>query len=103
MGVRGRVVSDPSRIRPSDGGPQLQPLHLLSVLMRPANRILVAVFLATLSLPLVASLGGVEGGDPGAENRELASFPTFDGTWSSAVAYLPALGRWFDDHYAFRA
>ena len=71
--------------------------------MRSTNRILIAVFLGVVSLPLAASLAGVEGADPGAENRELAAFPTLDGTWSSVAGYLPALGRWFDDHYAFRA
>ena len=52
---------------------------------------------------VAANLAGVDGADPGAENRELAAFPRVDGSLAS-VASLPAgLGAWFDDHFGFRS
>ena len=45
----------------------------------------------------------MDGGDREAENRELAAFPHWDGTWSSARAYPDAFTAWFEDHFAFRA
>jgi hypothetical protein len=67
------------------------------------GKLLVALFLIVISLPLAANLAGVDGADPGAENRELAPFPRIDGTWAS-IAALPAnLGLWFDDHFGFRS
>jgi len=41
--------------------------------------LLVVLFLCAISLPLAANIAGVDGGDPGAENRELAAFPSLDG------------------------
>src|SRR5438128_747046 len=67
------------------------------------NRILVASFLAMITLPLAGTLAGVDGGDPEAENRELASFPHWNGTWTSTLDYADAFGRWFEDHFAGRA
>jgi hypothetical protein len=63
----------------------------------------VALFLVVISMPLAVNLAGVDGADPGAENRELAAFPHVDGTWTS-IAGLPAsLGVWFDDHFGLRS
>ena len=56
-----------------------------------------------ISLPLAANLAGVDGADPGAENRELAAFPHVDGTWASIAAFPASLGVWFDDHFGFRS
>jgi alginate O-acetyltransferase complex protein AlgJ len=68
-----------------------------------AHRVLVALFVVVISLPLAANLAGFDGGDPGAENRELAPFPHIDPSWES-MATLPAnLGLWFDDHFGFRS
>jgi alginate O-acetyltransferase complex protein AlgJ len=67
------------------------------------NRALVILFLAVITMPLAANLAGVDGADPDAEKRELAPFPHLDGGWRSAVAYPDAFGRWFEDHFAFRA
>ena len=67
------------------------------------HRTLVILFVATISLPLAGTIAGVDGGDPAAENRELASFPRWNGTWPSAQAYPDAFSRWFDDHFAGRA
>jgi hypothetical protein len=70
---------------------------------RPVQAVLVALFLAVISLPLAANLAGVDGADPGAENRDLAAFPHVDGSWTS-IARLPAnIGLWFDDHFGFRS
>ena len=64
---------------------------------------LVILFLAAISLPLMANLAGFDGADAGAENRELAPFPRVDGSLQS-MADLPAgLGLWFDDHFGFRS
>jgi len=66
------------------------------------NRALIFLFVAIVALPLAGTLAGVDGGDPEAENRELARFPHWDGTWPSAEAYPDALTAWFEDHFAFR-
>lgn len=52
---------------------------------------LVVAFLIIISLPLAANIGGVDGGDPEAENRTLAVF-----RWDHP-------GAWFDDHFGFRS
>jgi alginate O-acetyltransferase complex protein AlgJ len=65
--------------------------------------LLVALFLCAISLPLAANLAGVDGGDPGAENRELAAFPSLDGTRASITAFPASFGLWFDDHFGFRS
>ena len=57
-----------------------------------ANIALVTLFLAVISLPLAANLAGFDGADPGAENRELATFPTIRRSWS-AIARFPATFR----------
>ena len=70
---------------------------------RPANAVLAVVFVLVIWLPLVANLSGVDGFDAVAENREPARFPALDGTWTSLADYPGGLGRWFDDHFGFRA
>jgi hypothetical protein len=70
---------------------------------RPANSVLAVVFVLVIWLPLGANLSGVDGFDPAAENREAARFPALDGTWASLADYPGGLGRWFDDHFGFRA
>jgi alginate O-acetyltransferase complex protein AlgJ len=70
---------------------------------RAGHRLLAALFVIVIALPLVANLAGFDGADPGAENRELAPFPRIDRSWTS-MATLPAnLGLWFDDHFGFRS
>jgi alginate O-acetyltransferase complex protein AlgJ len=54
------------------------------------NRLLTVLFVVVISLPLAANLAGVDGADPGAENRELA-------TWKDGVS------AWFGDHFGFRS
>ena len=67
------------------------------------KRVLVALFLAVIVLPLAANIAGIDGADPGGENRELASFPQTDGTWRSLADYPNGLNAWFDDHFGFRS
>ena len=70
---------------------------------RAANRAIVALFLLVLALPVGVNLAGVDGADAGAENRTLAAFPLFNGSWASATAFPAGLAAWFDDHFGFRA
>ena len=67
------------------------------------KRILVVLFVAAITLPLAANIAGIDGGDPGAENRELATFPRLDRSWTSVVAFPKGLRDWFDDHFGFRS
>jgi alginate O-acetyltransferase complex protein AlgJ len=67
------------------------------------KRLLVALFVAVIVLPLVVNLAGFDGADPGAENRELAPFPRLDGTLTSVAGYPTRLSAWFDDHFGFRS
>jgi len=67
------------------------------------NRFLVLIFIAVISLPLAANLVGMDGADPGAENRELAAFPRLDGSPTSIATYPTRFALWFDDHFGFRS
>ena len=71
--------------------------------VRTGGPLLVALFLCAISLPLAANLSGVDGGDAGAENRELAAVPHLDGTLASIAAFPANFGLWFDDHFGFRS
>src|SRR5437763_16313522 len=63
----------------------------------------VALFVIVTSLPLAVNLAGVDGADPGAENRELAPWPRV-GASPAALAALPTeAAAWFDDHFGFRS
>lgn len=64
---------------------------------------LVLLFLLVIGLPLSANLAGIDGGDRDAENRELATFPRWDGTWKSAVELPDAFTLWFEDHFGLRS
>src|SRR4051812_45577679 len=67
------------------------------------QHLLVVLFVAVISLPLAANLAGVDGADPGAENRELASFPRVDRSAAALSALPSAFSDWFDDHFGFRS
>ncbi len=67
------------------------------------NRALAVVFVVFISLPFAANLAGGDGADPVSENRDMAPFPTWTGTWASAADYPAALSLWFEDHFGFRA
>ena len=64
---------------------------------------LVLLFLLMITTPLALNLAGQDGGDAGAENRELASFPHVDRTAASIASFAPQLGDWFDDHFGLRS
>ena len=70
---------------------------------RLVQGVLVTLFVLVISLPLAANLAGVDGADPGAENRELAPFPRVDGSWTSIAGLSANIGLWFDDHFGFRS
>jgi alginate O-acetyltransferase complex protein AlgJ len=70
---------------------------------RGLHYMLVGLFIAVISLPLAANLAGVDGGDPGAENRELAPLPRLDRSLTSMAALPEAFSNWFDDHFGFRS
>lgn len=77
-----------------------RPVHQFS---GPLNAALSILFVAIICLPLAANLGGRDGADPQAENRELASMPTLDVSLHGLVDYVAGFGRWFEDHFGFRA
>lgn len=68
-----------------------------------ASRLLVVMFLVAISLPLAANLAGFDGADPGAENREPAPLPHFDGSLETIPDVIAGLSAWFDDHFGFRS
>jgi hypothetical protein len=70
---------------------------------RLLNAALVVGFLVVIGLPLAANIVGKDGGDQEAENRDLAKFPTFEGTWDSIVSWPNGLDAWFQDHFGFRS
>ena len=65
--------------------------------------LLVVLFVVVISLPLAANLAGMDGADPGAENRELATFPRVSGSWSAGAAFPGGFSLWFEDHFGFRS
>jgi len=71
--------------------------------LRAANVLLVTLFLAVIWLPLAANLAGLDGADPGAENRELATFPTIGRSWLAIARFPDGVSLWFEDHFGFRA
>ncbi len=70
---------------------------------RTFDRALVALFVIVITLPVAANLAGRDGADPQAEKREMAPFPRLDRSWTSVADFGNGLGRWFDDHFGFRA
>jgi len=67
------------------------------------NLTLTLLFLVAISLPLTANLLGIDGADPGAENRELAAFPRYDGSPASLMKLPEGFAAWFEDHFGFRS
>jgi hypothetical protein len=67
------------------------------------NRLLILTFIVIISLPLAANLAGMDGADPGAENRELAAFPRLDGSMATLGAMPGRFVLWFDDHFGLRS
>src|SRR5262249_17857713 len=68
-----------------------------------SNKLLVALFVSAISLPLAANLAGIDGGDAAAENRALAPFPKLDRSLVTVLDFAPGLSQWFNDHFGFRS
>ena len=66
------------------------------------ERMIVAIFLAALFLPLTGMMLHLDHDDPSGENRTLAAWPQL--SWDPAsLRVLPEqLTRYFEDHFAFR-
>lgn len=70
------------------------------------SKIFVTLLISTLLIPLVGMLFWKT--DETSEKRELASFPVMinheEGAESKGInlQFFPQLGRWFEDHFAFR-
>jgi hypothetical protein len=67
------------------------------------KRLLVALFVTAIALPLATNLAGIDGADPGAENRALARFPHVDGSSASIADFPTSFSLWFDDHFGCRS
>ena len=67
------------------------------------ERALVTLFLATLALPGLATLAGVDAGMTRGENRDLAPPPELAPTWSAIAAVPAGFTSYFQDHFAFRS
>jgi alginate O-acetyltransferase complex protein AlgJ len=67
------------------------------------RNVISVIFVLLIALPLAATVAGVDGADPGAENRAMAPFPASPSGWQSLSTYGADLSRWFDDHFAFRS
>jgi alginate O-acetyltransferase complex protein AlgJ len=65
------------------------------------NKLLIALFVLVISLPLAGNLAGMDGASPNDEN--VATFPELNGSWRSVTGFAEDLASWFDDHFAFRA
>jgi alginate O-acetyltransferase complex protein AlgJ len=73
------------------------------MLTRRADTVLVAIFVAVISLPLLANVAGRDGADAEAENRELAALPHLTASVNAIARYGNDFGHWFEDHFGFRA
>ena len=54
---------------------------------------LTVIFLLMIATPLALNIAGQDGGDAGAENRELAPFPHVDRTAASIASFAPQLAE----------
>ena len=66
------------------------------------SRLLTAVFVVAISVPLVATIAGVGGEGTGEENRAPAPWPGWPRDVAAATAWPEAMTRAFTDHVAFR-
>ena len=66
------------------------------------DRTLIAIFIATLCLPMTGMVLNLDRDAPSGENRTLASWPQFQWDVSSLRALPEQLTRYFEDHFAFR-
>ena len=66
------------------------------------DRTLIAIFIATLWLPITGMVLNLDRDGPSAENRTLAAWPQFRWDAASLRALPEQLTRYFEDHFAFR-
>jgi len=66
------------------------------------ERIIVVIFLAVLSLPLMGMVLNLDRDAPSGENRTLAPWPQLRWDAASLRALPEQLSRYFEDHFAFR-
>jgi hypothetical protein len=66
------------------------------------ERMIVVIFLASLSLPLTGMLLNLDRDPPSGENRTLAAWPQLQWDAASLGALPEQLTRYFEDHFAFR-
>jgi alginate O-acetyltransferase complex protein AlgJ len=66
------------------------------------ERALIAVFVATIAVPGLATLAGIDRPDAVSENRTLAPFPDLRLNLASLRAYPDAFTKYFEDNFSFR-
>lgn len=66
------------------------------------ERMIVAIFLAALCLPMIGMMLNLDRDAPSAENRTLAEWPQLRWDKPSLRALPEQLTRYFEDHFAFR-
>jgi hypothetical protein len=72
-------------------------------LRRTFEIVLTVAFLATILVPGLATIAGVDREIAEGENRELAHFPALALDWTTLRALPDGFTRYFEDHFAFRA
>lgn len=72
-------------------------------LARGWEAVLIALFLAVIFLPGVATLVGVDREIIQGENRDLVPFPDLPHDRETLAAFPNGFTRYFEDHFAFRA
>jgi alginate O-acetyltransferase complex protein AlgJ len=97
----------PAAFAPSPFGPARPEAPKIAVERRRdslrRHPLLTWLFVATISLPLAINIAGIDGADPGAENRELAPFPRVDRSLASFAKLPVGFSAWFDDHFGLRS
>jgi alginate O-acetyltransferase complex protein AlgJ len=92
------------RVRPAASAPDIRDtVDVRRSSRRPFDAIVSILLVGIIALPLAANLAGHDGADPEAENRELASMPRLNPSLRGIVDYAEGFGRWFEDHFGFRA
>jgi hypothetical protein len=66
------------------------------------ERILIALFVATIAIPGLATVAGIDRPTSRSENRELAPFPAMPTDLASLRAFPDAFTRYFEDNFSFR-
>jgi alginate O-acetyltransferase complex protein AlgJ len=67
------------------------------------NRLLTALFVLAVTIPLVATIAGVDADGTSEENRDPAPLPATPTGYASLMAWPDGFSRYFADHFAFRS